>query len=140
MQKCSLSNYQVEIDKNATENWYKKSDGWGCECGHCRNFLMLAKMKKLPSRIIQILDELDISPEKATYVCELYTDDEGIHYQFSYRIVGTILDVPAKNENLDEGRCCHEPYPYGAPDFPEPNFDLEFFATLPWILDEVQSD
>ena len=140
MQKCSLSNYQVEIDKNATGNWYKKYDGWGCECGHCRNFLMLAKMKKLPLRIIQILDELDISPEKATYVCELYTDDVGIHYQFSYRIVGTILGVAAENENLDEGRCCHEPYPYGAPNFPEPNFDLEFLTTLPWILDETQSD
>ena len=24
MQKCSLSNYQVEIDKNATGNCYKK--------------------------------------------------------------------------------------------------------------------
>ena len=33
--------------------------------------------------------------------------------------------------------CCHEPYPYGAPDFPEPHFDLEFYATLPWVLGEV---
>lgn len=31
MQKYSLSNYQVEIDKNATGNWYKKYDGWECE-------------------------------------------------------------------------------------------------------------
>ena len=31
MQKCSLSNYQVEIDKNATGNWYKKYDGWEYE-------------------------------------------------------------------------------------------------------------
>ena len=31
MQKYSLSNYQVEIDKNATGNWYKKYDGWEYE-------------------------------------------------------------------------------------------------------------
>ncbi|MBR4049136.1 MAG: hypothetical protein IKK09_01430 [Clostridia bacterium] len=140
MQKHNLCNYQVEIDKNATTKWYEEYDGWGCECGHCHNFLRLAKMKKLPLHIIQILDELDISPEKATYVCELYTDDMGIHYQFSYRIAGTIIDTPITNgENWNEGRCCHEPYPYGAPDFPKPHFDLEFYATLPWILEETQN-
>ena len=141
MQKYNLYNYQVEIDKNATADWYEKSDGWGCECGHCRNFLKLTKRKQLPLHILQILDELHISPEKATYVCELYTDDRGIHYQFSYRIAGTIIDVPSsdKIENQDEGRCCHDPYPHGAPNFPEPHFDLEFFATLPWVLEEAQS-
>ena len=34
----------------------------------------------------------------------------------------------------DEVKCCHEPYPYGAPDFPEPHFDLEFYATLPMSI------
>lgn len=139
MEKLNLCNYQVEIDKDVTTKWYKESDGWGCECGHCRNFLKLVEMKKLPLHITQILDELDISPEKATYVCELYTDDRGIHYQFSYRIAGAIIDTPSK-EDVEEGRCCYEPYPYGAPNFPEPHFDLEFFATLPWALDEPQND
>ena len=134
MQRESLCNYQVEIDKDATSKWYRESDGWGCECGHCRNFLKLAKTKILPLYITQILDELDIPPEKATYVGELYTDDCGMFYQFSYRIAGRIIDVPGK-ENAEEGHCCHEPYPYGAPNFPEPHFDLDFFARLPWILD-----
>lgn len=76
MQRESLCNYQVEIDKDATSKWYRESDGWGCECGHCRNFLKLAKTKKLPLYITQILNELDIPPEKATYVGELYTETE----------------------------------------------------------------
>ncbi|MBE6955233.1 MAG: hypothetical protein E7449_04905 [Ruminococcaceae bacterium] len=33
-------------------------------------------------------------------------------------------------------RCSHESYPYGAPGFPEPHFDLEFSLKLPWILEE----
>ncbi len=45
MEKYNLCNYQVEIDKNATKKWYEESDGWRCECGHCRNFLKLAKKK-----------------------------------------------------------------------------------------------
>ena len=30
----------------------------------------------------------------------------------------------------------HEIYPYGAPEFPEPHFDLECVMYLPWVLDE----
>ena len=141
MKKYKFGGYQVEMDMNATRNWYAASEGWGCECGHCRNFLKLAQKKALPGRIIEILDELGISPEKPTYVGELYTDDAGIHYQFSYRIVGIIIDVPKDKDSdtPDKGRCCHEPYPYGAPGFPQPHFDLEFFATFPWVLEEGRS-
>ena len=140
MKKHNFGCYQVELDMVTTAKWYAQSKGWGCECGHCRNFLELAKRKDLPIRIVEILDELGISPEKATYVCELHTDDAGVHYQFSYRIAGTIIEVPSKDEtaNWEEGRCWHDPYPYGAPNFPEPHFDLEFYATLPWVLEEVQ--
>lgn len=140
MKKHNFGNCQVELDIETTAKWYAQFKGWGCECGHCRNFLKLANKKELPKRIIEILDELGISPEKATYVGELFTDDTGIHYQFSYRIAGTIIDASiTDDENWDEGRCCHEPYPYGAPDFPKPHFDLEFYATLPWVLEEPQN-
>ena len=27
--------------------------------------------------------------------------------------------------------CAHNPYPYGAPNFPTPHFDLEFWVRLP---------
>lgn len=136
MQEHNLRHYHVEIDKSATSVWYEATDHWGCECGHCRNFLRLAEMKKLPLHVTQMLDQLEIPAEKATYVCALHTDDRGILYQFSYRIAGNILDAPNR-EDVEEVRCCHEPYPYGAPNFPQPHFDLEFFAILPWVLDEV---
>ena len=65
------------------------------------------------------------------YVCNLYDN----FYQFSYRIAGNILKTPEKEDPLPgEGRCCHEAYPYGAPDFPMPYFDLEFIEQLPWVL------
>ena len=135
MKKRNLGNFRVELDMDATAKWYAQSKRWGCECSHCRNFLELANKKELPKHIIETLGELGIPPEKATYVCELFTDEAGIHYQFSYRIAGTIIDVP--NADGCEIRCCHEPYPYGAPDFPEPHFDLEFYATLPWGIEKI---
>lgn len=138
MKKHNLGKYLVELDMDATEKWYAQSKGWGCECSHCRNFLELAQKKELPKHIIETLDGLGILPEKATYVGELFSDDTGIHYQFSYRLAGTIMDTPNADdmESQNEGRCCHEPYPYGAPDFPKPHFDLEFYATLPWVLED----
>lgn len=130
----SFFGFQVEADEVATRDWYAQSDGWGCDCGHCRNFLTLARERKFPTSVLEKLDRLGIPPEKATYVGVLYPDEGGLLYQFSYRIAGNILS--GEDDTKTGGRCCHETYPYGAPGFPEPHFDLEFFQTLPWVLDE----
>ena len=128
-----LLNGKVEIDNTQTAQWYAQAEDWDCECGDCLNFLEVAKRGLLPSYIINLLEELHIPPTKATYVCLL----DGEHlYQFSYRIAGTIIN--AENDSSGEVRCCHDPYPYGAPNFPTPHFDLEFYATLPWVFDEPQ--
>ena len=136
MKNLTLFGYSVEVYLEATQNWYAQAEAWGCSCGHCQNFLTHARRKTLPDVVSAVLGELNIPAEKATYVSELYTAEEGIHYQFSYRIAGSILAAPSQ-EVTSLGRCCHEPYPYGAPNFPEPHFDLEFWVTLPWILEEV---
>ena len=134
-----LFDSQVEIDLEATKEWYSRGNEWGCECAHCRNFLELARNKQFPEQITDLLESFGIRPEQATYVCQLYDDVKGHYYQFSYRIAGNLV----KEANADAafftehiGHCCHETYPYGAPDFPEPHFDIEFFLTLPWVLDE----
>lgn len=139
MIKQELFGSMVEIDLEATKEWYNRGNEWGCECAHCRNFLELARNKKIPQQIIELLESFGIRPEQATYVCQLYDDDKGHYYQFSYRIAGNLV----KEANVDAafsaehiGHCCHETYPYGAPDFPEPHFDIEFFPILPWVLDE----
>ena len=141
MKKQDLFGYQVEIDEKLTKDWYEKSKGWGCDCAHCQNFLLLAKKKELPTEILDILKGFAILPEKPTYVCEITSEEGQILYQFSYRIAGNILEegTGAKLE-WGEARCCHEIYPYGAPDFPEPHFDLEFWVRLPWILKYPFSD
>ena len=134
MKKCSFGCYQLEIDMDATMKWYAQSKGWGCECGHCRNFLELAGKKELPVHIVEILDALGISPEKATYVCEIITEKHKVLYQFSYRMAGNIVNKRERGtEKIEWGEVCcgHEPYPYGAPGFPEPHFDLECWVRFP---------
>lgn len=130
-----LLDYSVEIDREKTRQGYARAGEWECQCGDCRNFVALAKERQLPGYVLEILARLSIPPEKATYVGHLTGDGERHLYQFSYRVAGRILREP-HCERIPDGRCCHEPYPYGAPDFPQPHFDVEFYASLPWILAE----
>ena len=134
--KRNLFGSEVEIDDVSTRRWYVDAEEWGCNCGDCRNFLALARKRQLPAFVFEQLDKLGIPPEKATYVCHLYDDEKGHLYQFSYRIAGNIL---SEETATGAGRCCHEMYPYGAPGFPEPHFDLEFWVTLPWVLDKPRT-
>lgn len=133
-QKDTICGYEVEIDRVSTAAWYSTADEWGCACGDCRNFLTAARINALPLFVRKLLEKFELPPEKATYVGQLYADDEGVHYQVSYRIAGEILAKQGEGDRRI--RCCHEPYPYGAPGFPDPHFDLEFYVTLPWLLEE----
>lgn len=38
MQAYTIWDYSVKVDRIATANWYKRSEGWSCSCGHCQNF------------------------------------------------------------------------------------------------------
>jgi len=159
MTKRQLCGSWVEIDEASTRDWYATAEGWDCPCGDCRNFLALARARRLPPWVLETLETLYIPPEKATYVCQLYADGDGQHYQFSYRIAGSILSEEATGEATEgatgeaienamkaatgetanqAGWCWHEPYPHGAPGFPAPHFDLAFELTLPWVLEETR--
>ena len=144
--------YEAQVDLEATRAWYAQAEDWDCRCGHCRNFLALARARKLPEELLAILDSLPIPPEKATYVCELYHDkdwrEKGLLYEFCWRLPGQILDRPAGKDcgpnwgpwvNFPWGDIAlgHEGDPCSeADDLPKPNFDLICIMHLPWVLDE----
>ena len=130
----------LDVDTQATRAWYACAERWGCGCGHCRNFLAAAD--RLPRGMLDILGALDIPPEKTTDLCELFHEDGLLHYSASYRVAGRILSRPESGgapEPWGGLWCSDDPktfYPHGAPDFPQPCFDLGFCPTLPWVLDE----
>ena len=150
MTAFSWYGYTVEVDEPATRAWYAQAGDWSCDCGHCRSFLTLARARKLPGELLDILDGLGIPPEKATYVCELYHDEDwrekGLRYQFSWRVAGRITGRPA---GADDGptwgprvefpwgglELGHETFPVEN-EFPAPHFDLGCDMFLPWVLDE----
>ena len=142
--------YTVELDETAVRDWYAQAGEWGCTCGHCRNFLALARRRQLPEELLDLLDSLSLPPEKATYVCELYHADDwrekGLLYQLSWRLAGKIVDRPAGPDNgVGWGPLVsrpwgglmlgHETCPV-EPEFPAPHFDVSCTLYLPWMLDE----
>ena len=76
MTNFSWYGYEARVDLETTQDCYEKAGDWDCPCGHCRNFVALARERKLPEELLAILDSLSIPPEKATYVCELYYDKD----------------------------------------------------------------
>ncbi len=126
----------AEVDEDATKAWYESADAWRCECGGCQNFLEVAKQGLLPAPVQTALDRFAIPGEKATYVCHICQEGQWHLYEFCYRIAGNILSSLGERPFGDwgEGYCGHDSYPYGAPDFPTPHFDMIFFAKLPWVL------
>ena len=151
MTHFSWYGYEVEVDEAATAGWYAQAEDWGCTCGHCRNFLALARERRLPEEILEILDALRIPPAKATYVCELYHDEDwaekGLLYEISWRVAGAVVQPP--EEKQSDGTAWGPPVKFPAftlmlgheyyniePEFPEPSFDLDISLYLPWILDE----
>ena len=129
----------MEVDEDATRNWYVRAEDWGCSCGHCRNFLTLARRRELPGEILGYLDTLGIPPQRCTELSHLDHRDGMLLYDLRYRLAGRLVSRPAANIPMSEnGLWCTDQnfYPYGASGFPEPCFDLCFSPWLPWVLDE----
>ena len=67
----------------------------------------LARARKLPAALLDMLDALPILPEKAAWACELYHGEDWAEKrllcEFSWRIAGKIAGRP-EGESGDSGR------------------------------------
>lgn len=133
--------WRAVADLEATRSWYAGAAEWDCGCGHCRNYLTLARDRRLPPGMLEILDSLSIPPERVTDLSELCGRGGLVLYDVRFRVAGRLLERPAQGGPDPElGLWCQDNpggfYPWGAPDFPAPCFDLCFGPWLPWVLDE----
>ena len=124
----------METDEEATRAWYEKAPEWNCTCGHCRNFVLLAKERRLPKEMLALLDQLCIPPEKAAYVCEMYEKGDKLLYQITYCLPGRVYQE-TEMENISflwgDVNFAQEPAPHDTPE--EEYFDMNLFLWLPWI-------
>ena len=135
MKELTIRGWRLEVDEEATRRWYETAKPWGCDCGHCRNYLALGR-EAIDEEFLPLFDQLGILPEKAGYVCENDQEDGELLYQAQYPLVGRILERGEEQEDLAILTPAEREEPDGAEGFPEPRLDLELWAWLPWVLDE----
>ena len=140
MMTIEIPGFRAEAGAEATREWYAhQGDEWYCMCGHCRNYVTLAKRRQLPEELLSLLDRLGIPPEKATYVCEL---DGKLLYELCWNVSGRLLEKSGEAASTPWGSWCLEDredqyQPSGDYlEYPAPCFILHVFIRLPWVLDE----
>ena len=133
MKEYDFGGFRVELDGAATRAWYRKSAEWDCTCGHCRNFVLLAKERRLPEDMLTLLDKLSIPPEKPAYVCQMDEKEGRLFYQVTYCLSGRVSRGPEENNVAlpwGEVNFQREPAPH---EIPEGEYmDMNLFLWLPW--------
>ena len=149
MKKMDLFGYSVEIDKERTKKLYERTYDGTCDCCYCRNFWKVLEQGLLPAPVTEVLRQLGLVPEDTDEVNHLVTIGNELSYQFSYLLIGQIINPDEHREREGGpviigykklpwgGVCCSSRLEYsGDRDVPEPHFRMEFTVALPWLLDE----
>jgi hypothetical protein len=134
--KLSILQWDLEFDKEDTVKAYVDLTYY-CKCSYCRNFL--ATYRILPSIYFEILHNLGIDPVKPAEIIEYCKNKDGTHlYQWWYHVVGNLLNKCETSIKFTEQvdiliRNRDDLVPK---DFPNPIIQIDFFASLPWVLEE----
>lgn len=137
-----LFGYTVEIDKDLTKDAFAHfPPGWGCTCTYCRNFR--AGIPLLPAALTAPIQRCGIDLMHPAEIVEYYGDQMHL-YEAWYHVVGRICAMPAAPPNSFGHYQLTETIQIRITDkiallpkhFPTPVFQIGFFATLPWVLNE----
>ena len=159
----NFGNFTVDVDRERTALFYKKSantPGELCSCRGCQNFRKA--ILKAPKEVLEFLDSLGINPADPADVCDAAGDmfDDGtICYAGFYHICGKLIDVPdcfrkgspvnaetanirslasyRIGENNDFSFEFTDDVMLFQEDFPSPCIQLEFYMYLPCVMEEL---
>jgi hypothetical protein len=145
LQQVDFFGWILQIDQQATHHAYDQLPAdWDCTCSYCRNFR--AALSVLPGTFLTALEDMGINllhPAEAIEYPNLKTH---LHlYEGWYHVVGhihaapsVVLDPYGRREIISgvEVRVSDTLalLPEG---FPTPAIQVEFFVSLPWVLDEA---
>ena len=149
-----FGSYKADIDVEKTRHFYKNAESVSkrCSCDGCTNFEEAVAV--LPQSVIKFFADLGIDMRK---VCECYvniTNDTGtLLYGGFYHVCGTLLDGESAWKKIndstaywDDGAAVsvspnfrvsfQEDISLLETGFPLPVIQLEFSASIPWVLEK----
>lgn len=149
----NFEDYVLDVDIEKTRAYHKSDERITCNCPGCRNFNRA--VPEFPHAVHQLFEEIGADPAKPEVLSLDYAPSkETMAYSGFYYLCGTVLsgpepwrEVAANHFQIDE-QCllhisddfdvCFSTPRHGIanPDFPKPIVELQFFCTLPWLLEE----
>jgi hypothetical protein len=144
LQQIRIGNWLLEADIEKTREFYNKGTEI-CNCLYCNNFVEACK--QLDTSVATVFSRLGISPTMPGHLSENPTTEDGIReYLGKYHLVGRLLEGElcttsnwkdtntVRIKNFTSG--FSKDLEFVPKEFPNPVLQLEFVATIPWVLDE----
>lgn len=150
----SFNQYIVDIDVDKTRIFYQTAENIrdGCDCSGCRNFEKA--LPHLQQEVNLVFDKMgiDIKKPREVYV-NCLNPDGTLFYAGFYHICGKLIsgsspwkEIDEMSKSLDENAlfkinkdfkiAFQEQVDLLEENFPLPVIQLEFFANIPWVLNE----
>ena len=132
--------YRLEVDVEATRNWYDLygEPAGGCDCAYCRNYA--AAVGTLPPEVGEFLARLGLDLRKPGDASECGLVEGGRLYTPLWHLAGRLLEKGEEPLLLAPGVKAWFAEDQGPflRDFPEPFFQCGLELTLPWVLTEPE--
>ena len=149
-----FGHHKIDIDVEKTKAFYHNAENVTkhCNCPGCRNFEQAVAV--INPNVISLFSAMGIDMKKAAEVYGIDSYKEGmLYYGGFYHVCGQIVcggytynKIDDKTYELERESVIviDENFEFGfteeidllEDDFPEPVVQLEFHATIPWVLDE----
>lgn len=132
--------YRLEVDVEATRNWYDLygEPAGGCDCAYCRNFT--AAVETLPPAVGEFLARLGLDLRRPGDASECGPVEGGRLYTPLWHLAGRLLEKGEEPILLAQGVNAWFTTGQGPflRNFPEPLFQCGLELTLPWVLAELE--
>ena len=138
----NIGSYTLDVDVEATKCGYAQvpAENCGCGCSGCRNFLQAAA--QMPEKARTLLTTMGVDPAKFVHISPMCALEGGakLDYLGWYHLCGHI--VKGMQGLVDDQLCDGFSFSFtnqcqmADVDFPRPLIQMDFYAVLPWVLEE----
>lgn len=104
MENIIQQNWNFYIDKEATNEYYKKNTQDYCDCIYCENYRK-SVAENIPEELKDFLNKFGIEIDNPEEIICLNSEDDTINYEVFYPVKGNATSDEEKNIKLEQAEC-----------------------------------
>lgn len=137
MENIIYQNWNFYIDKEVTNEYYKKNIQDQCDCVYCQNYRK-SVAENIPKELKDFLTKFGIEIDYPEEIICLATKDDIINYEVFYPVKGSVILDEEKNIELKQAECDIRVIPLeqgSNTQMTNPEFYLDILnICLPWTI------